>query len=63
MSEQQLPKGWTPEQIRDVAKHYDCQGEDEAVAEDEKATGDLDSSSKFGIWVRVPLTGEERVCQ
>ena len=40
MKKQRLPKGWTEEQIRKLAEHYDNQTEDEAVAEIEAALND-----------------------
>lgn len=33
--QQRLPAGWTEQQLRDLALHYENQSEDEAVAEDE----------------------------
>jgi hypothetical protein len=33
MKKQRLPKGWTQEKIRKLAKHYDNQTEDEQAAE------------------------------
>jgi hypothetical protein len=34
-----LPRGWDEARVRRVAKHYEEQPEDEAVAEDEAAFG------------------------
>ena len=31
------PPGWTGEQIRDLAEHFDRQSDEEAIAEDEAA--------------------------
>ncbi|HEX9698868.1 MAG TPA: hypothetical protein VGD06_05350 [Acidobacteriota bacterium] len=35
--EQRFPAGWDEERVRRVLEHYEQQGEEEAVAEDEAA--------------------------
>jgi hypothetical protein len=40
MSENRFPQGWNEQRVRRVLEHYDGQGEDEAVAEDEAAYED-----------------------
>ena len=40
MKRTKFPKGWDEERVRQVLRHYDHQGEDEAVAEDEAAFED-----------------------
>jgi hypothetical protein len=35
MKKQKLPKGWTERKVQNVSKHYEVQGEDEAVQGDE----------------------------
>jgi hypothetical protein len=37
MRKTQFPPGWDEDRVRRVLAHYDAQGEDEAVAEDEAA--------------------------
>ena len=39
MKRTKLPQGWDEARVARVAKHYDEQPEDEAVAEDEAALG------------------------
>jgi tRNA1(Val) A37 N6-methylase TrmN6 len=36
-TKQRLPRGWTEDRVRKLAKHYDTQTEDEGVAEIEAA--------------------------
>jgi hypothetical protein len=40
MKRTKFPKGWDEERVRQVLRHYDQQGEVEAVAEDEAAFED-----------------------
>ena len=39
-----MPKGWTEDELRAIAEYYDNQTEDEALAEDEAAYADPNSS-------------------
>lgn len=39
--EASYPPGWDEERVRKVLEHYEKQGEDEAVAEDEEALDPL----------------------
>ena len=43
-SKQQLPPGWTEKRVRQVIDHYENQTEEEAIAEDEAAYSDPDST-------------------
>jgi hypothetical protein len=40
MSKNRFPPGWDEKRVKGVISHYESQSEDEAVAEDEAATGD-----------------------
>ena len=40
MKRTKFPKGWDEERVRRVLRHYDQQGAEEAVAEDEAAFED-----------------------
>jgi hypothetical protein len=40
MKKQKLPKGWTEEKIRDIARYYDKQSEEEQAAEIDAAFKD-----------------------
>lgn len=40
MKHTKFPKGWDEERVRQVLRHYEQQGEEEAVAEDEAAFED-----------------------
>jgi len=40
MSITSFPPGWDEERVRKVLEHYECQSEEEAVAEDEAAFQD-----------------------
>jgi hypothetical protein len=40
MKQTEFPKGWNEERVRQVLSHYEQQGEDEAVSEDEAAFED-----------------------
>jgi hypothetical protein len=40
MKQTKFPKGWDEERVRQVLRHCDQQGEEEAVAEDEAAFED-----------------------
>lgn len=40
MKQTKFPKGWDEERVRQVLRHYEQQGEEEAVAEDEAAFED-----------------------
>ena len=40
MKRTKFPKGWDEERVRQVLRHYDQQGDVEAVAEDEAAFED-----------------------
>ena len=40
MSENRFPEGWNEERVRKVLRHYELQGEEEAIAEDEAAYED-----------------------
>jgi hypothetical protein len=46
---QKLPKGWTEEEILELAEYYDNQTEDEAIAEAEAAYSD-----PAYAWVQIP---------
>jgi len=40
MKQTKFPKGWNEERVRQILSHYEQQGEEEAVAEDEAAFED-----------------------
>jgi hypothetical protein len=40
MKQTKYPKGWEEERVRQVLRHYEQQGEEEAVAEDDAAFED-----------------------
>ncbi len=44
MSPQTLPPGWDEQRVRRVLDHYQRQGEDEAIAEDEAAYEDREQT-------------------
>ena len=39
-----FPKGWNEERVRSVISHYEAQSEEEAIAEDEAAYQNADST-------------------
>ena len=39
-----FPKGWNEERVRSVISHYESQSEEEAIAEDEAAYQNADST-------------------
>ena len=41
MSKQQFPPGWDEDRVKRVIAHYESLSEDEQVAEDEAAVGEL----------------------
>ena len=50
MQQSDFPQGWDESRVRKVLDHYEHQGEDEAVAEDEAAYEDRKASL-----VQVPV--------
>ncbi len=49
MKKNTFPKGWDEDRVRSVLAHYECQTEDEALAEDEAAWED-----RSAAFVEVP---------
>ena len=56
-TQSRYPEGWNEERVRKVLEHYECQSEDEAVAEDEAAYEDRKQSL---VEVPVELVPEVR---
>ena len=48
MSQNEFPKGWDEARVRKILTHYEEQGEDAAVAEDE-ATWDDEGQTVMGV--------------
>ena len=44
MKTNRFPPGWDEQRVRKVMEHYECQTEDETVAEDEAAFEDVDQT-------------------
>jgi hypothetical protein len=57
MSQNKFPPGWDDERVRRVLRHYESQGDEEAVAEDEAA---YEATTSTTMEVPVELVPEVR---